>query len=165
MKGLALLLLMLPLIALSQDQMLPEKDGKVIYEEVDSIPGVIKDELYNRSKIWVVRTFKSANAVLQLEDKDNGQLIGKGNFQYENSVFTASATWTCDFTIQIDCRENKVRIKCYDISAHSKGDATAEHFNKYKNHSQHHIKAINQNIIALMADYKTALTKPASDNF
>lgn len=165
MKMMVIYLLLAPYWSFSQDLHLPEKDGKVVYEQIDSFPGTSKEELYNRSKIWFVKTFKSAKDVLQLEDKDNGQLIGKGNFQYINSVFTAQATWICAFTAQIDCKENKARIKIYDISASSTGSATAEHFNKYKSHSQKHIKAINQNIEGLMATYRESLTKTASDNF
>lgn len=159
---LLLCLLFAPFFSFAQNK-LPEKDGKVIYEEVDSMPGIEKDELYSRSKIWLVNTFKSAKDVVQLDDKQSGQLIGKGNFQYEYVVLLTSGTWICSFTLQIDCRGNKARIKIYDISSRSAGEATAEYFNKHN--AQKHIKPINENIVALLADFKASLKKPSSDNF
>jgi hypothetical protein len=139
------------------------KDGKVVYEEIDSIPNISKVELYNKSKIWLVNTFNDAKAVLQIDDKDNGQLIGKGNFDYLYTVVLASARWVCNFTVQIDCRDNKARIKVYDISSRSAGEATAEYFNKH--HANKHIKAIDDGVKGLLASYKSALSKKAEDNF
>ena len=59
---------------------LPLKDGVVTYTNVISIDGVNKDELYSRAKKWFVTTYKSANDVIQLDDKENGEIVGKGNF-------------------------------------------------------------------------------------
>lgn len=155
-------LIISPAFCLAQSQM-PMKDGKVIYEEIDSMPNVSKGELYSKSKIWFVNTFNSSKDVLQLEDKDNGQLIGKGNFDYLYTVVLTSATWVCNFTVQIDCRDNKARIKVYDISSHSAGEATAEYYNKH--HANKHIKAIDNGIKGLLASYKSSLNKKSEDSF
>ena len=141
---------------------LPEKDGKVVFEEIDTIPGTTESELYYRSKTWTINEFKDAQKVIQLDDKDAGQLIGKGDFTYVYKVLTARADWTCNFTFQIDCRDNKARIKIYDISTMAGGEATAEYLNKHK--SKQHIKNINENMQAILATFKkTISTKP--DNF
>lgn len=162
MKRLFLILFLLPFISFAQPEF-PLKDGKVVYEEIDSIPNIQKGELYKKAKIWFVNTFNDAKAVLQLEDKENGQLIGKGNFDYLYSFALSSATWVCNFTVQIDCRDNKVRIKFYDISSHSMGEASAEYFNKH--HDKKHIKAIDNGIKGLIASFKSAIIKKTEDNF
>lgn len=60
---------------------LPLQDGIVTYTNVVQVDGVTKDELYSRAKKWFVTTYKSANDVIQLDDKENGEIIGKGNFR------------------------------------------------------------------------------------
>ena len=52
-----------------------------LYEEVvkDGVKNIDKDQLYNLAMRWVVKTFNSANDVVQLSDKDTGNIIVKGN--------------------------------------------------------------------------------------
>lgn len=164
MKYLFLLLILAPFSIKSQ-QLLPEKDGKVIYEQVDSVPGVLKTELYSRAKIWLVKEFNSSKAVIELDDKDAGQIIGKGSFKYVYTVMLTTGYWRCSFTLQIDCRDNKARIKIYDISSKSVGESTAEDFNKYASHSQKHIKAINDGLESTLASFKKGVLIQSSDSF
>ena len=68
---------------LAQDKLLgilPLKDGKVTYTDVIQLQGVSKDEMYKRAKHWFVDTFNSGKDVIQLDDKKNGEVIGKGCF-------------------------------------------------------------------------------------
>jgi len=71
-------------IGLTQDNALdffPHKDGKINYSEVVNVDSVKKEELYNRAKHWLVETFKSAKDVIQIDDKENGEIVGKGYFK------------------------------------------------------------------------------------
>jgi hypothetical protein len=45
-----------------------------------------KDNLYLKGKEWFVSSFKSANDVIQLDDKENGMIQGKGCFSYYSNV-------------------------------------------------------------------------------
>lgn len=164
MKIVLLAFLFIPFSIKSQE-LLPVKEGKVVFEQIDSVSGISKNELYSRSKIWLAKEFNSAKAVTELDDKDAGQIIGKGNFVYYYSVLGSKTPWTCSFTIQIDCRDNKARIKFYDISAKAAGEATAEHFNEYAKHSQQHIKGITNGMNDTIASFKKALSIQSSDNF
>src|ERR1700710_520458 len=94
---------------------LPYKDGKVIYQQIDTINGATKTQLYDKAKLWVANAFKSANAVIQIDDKENGQIVGKGNFRIDFKVFTSKWFTTCFFTVKIDTRDNKARATVYDI--------------------------------------------------
>lgn len=60
---------------------LPLQEGVVAYSNVIQVDSVSKDQLYARAKRWFVKTYKSANDVIQLDDKENGEIIGKGNFK------------------------------------------------------------------------------------
>ena len=162
MRSIFLTILLFPILVKSQIT-LPIKDGKIVYEQIDSISNVSRSELYKRSKIWVTKIFKSSKAVIQIDDSSSAQLIGKGNFDYYYQVLLSGNIWTCNFTLQIDCKENKSRIKIYDISSHAVGEATLEYF--YKHHQEKHIKPINTEILALIANYKADISNQRDVDF
>jgi hypothetical protein len=49
---------------------LPQKEGKILYEIIDSIQGKTKDQLYVVARKWFVSTFKNSKSVIQTEDKE-----------------------------------------------------------------------------------------------
>jgi hypothetical protein len=59
---------------------LPLKNGVVVYSDVIQISETDKNELYSRAKKWFVISYKSGKDVIQLDDKESGNIIGKGNF-------------------------------------------------------------------------------------
>jgi hypothetical protein len=60
---------------------LPIQDGVVTYTNVIQVEGNNKEQLYERAKNWFVIMYKSSKDVIQLDDKENGNIIGKGNFR------------------------------------------------------------------------------------
>ncbi|HEY4337328.1 MAG TPA: DUF4468 domain-containing protein [Puia sp.] len=165
MKNLLFVLFFTPLFPLCQDS-LPIKDGLVTYEEIDSVPAVAKDELFARSKIWFAKTFVSSKHVLESEDKEAGQFIGNANFSYPITVVISVAEWTCHYTIQIDCRDRKARIRLSNLRCSSQlSEMAAEKFNQGGMNSRKHIRAIDSHCRLLLANFKEGLTKPSADNF
>lgn len=90
---------------------LPIKDGKIFYEIVDSVQGSATD-LYNKSKLWFVEAFKSANAVIQLDDKENSTIIGKGYFSFTHNL-QPYEVW---FTAKINVKDNRYRAQLYGVN-------------------------------------------------
>ncbi len=87
MKKIALFsFLLIPLFAICQE----EEDSKLTYEEVINVENASKDELYNRAKIWFVNSFNSSNDVIQMDNKEDGQIIGKAIFIYKPSMLQQS---------------------------------------------------------------------------
>jgi hypothetical protein len=58
------------------------------FGEVVQADGVSRDELYTRAKIWFAATFVDSKHVLEVEDKAEGLLIGKGSFAFEPRGFS-----------------------------------------------------------------------------
>jgi hypothetical protein len=50
----------------------------ITYQGVVEVPGVSKADLYTRAYAWVANAYRSANAVVQMQDKEAGQLVAKG---------------------------------------------------------------------------------------
>lgn len=89
----------------------PTADGKINYSEVVPVEGASKDELYARAKIWFANSFHSSNHVVQLDDKDNGIVLGKGKIIDESS--DGKKTW--EFTVKIQLKEGRYKVNLYDI--------------------------------------------------
>ena len=52
---------------------------KVTYQGVVQVPGVTQAEMYSRAREWFAVTFGSAKAVLEMDDRTAGKLIGREN--------------------------------------------------------------------------------------
>lgn len=52
---------------------------KITYTEVVDVPGLKKEDLYNRAKAWYVTSTGTTKLALELEDKETGKLLGKVN--------------------------------------------------------------------------------------
>ena len=76
-------------LAYSQETLLetlPVQNGIVTYSGVVNVDSLDKNALYLKAKKWFVTTYKSAKDVIQFEDKESGEITGKGNFKI--SYFT-----------------------------------------------------------------------------
>lgn len=95
--------------------------------EVVELPNMAQKQIYDASKIWMAKAFKSSNAVIQYEDTSTGTIIGKGNMQYP-----CKGTWSCManannlllFTVKIDTKDNKARLTFNDLLLKTKGGVT-----------------------------------------
>ena len=102
-------------LCFGQDKLLgilPLQDGKVNYVGVVNVDSTSKDELYNRAKRWFVDKYNSGKDVIQLDDKENGEVIGKGFFSEiwrVNWAFSQSINvWN---TVKIQVKDNKFRYE------------------------------------------------------
>ena len=93
---------------------LPTVDNKITYTEVVTVDSVKKDELYAKTKLWFADVFKSSKDVIQLDDKENGIVLGKGNIQKrESGLQPVIKTWR--FTVKIQLKDGKYKADIYDI--------------------------------------------------
>ena len=96
---------------------LPTRDGKIFYEQIDSAIKKSKFDIYNAAKVWLAETFKDSKSVLQIDDKETGELLGKGLFTVNTGRSNSWIEVYCQFTVKISCREKKYRIQIYDIGS------------------------------------------------
>lgn len=92
------------------------KDGLLTIEMIDSALSVKKGDAYNIAKEWIAKNFGSAKAVIDLDNQEKGTLIIKYNFD-TNTIDTGKngtpivLAFHNKATMQIDCRDNKVRVR------------------------------------------------------
>jgi hypothetical protein len=79
--------------------------------EIDSVSS--KEILYNRGHNWIVSIFKNPQKVIQLNDKNEGQIICKGNFEYNQKKFIWGASETTkgyiNFTIKLFFKDGRYK--------------------------------------------------------
>lgn len=111
MKLLFILFFLIPSLLKAQ---LPVKDGKVFYETIDTT-SLNKEELYNVSKLWLANTFRDSKSVIEIDNKELGSIVGKGNFEIGASWMLTYTVLQCRFNIKIDIKDLKYRIQLYNF--------------------------------------------------
>lgn len=91
---------------------LPMKNGKVTYTGIVTVDSINKIKLYNNVKKWFIEQYRSAKDVIQLDDKENGEVIGKGffetNWQY---TFVDERKVNVWHTVKIYLKDNKFKYE------------------------------------------------------
>lgn len=183
MKKLLLLFLLLPTISFGQlpnDFIMPHKDGKIIYEIINDSIAMTKNEIFAASKKWLSDTFVSSKAVIQSEDIETGQIIGQGiikadNFWNAKGLFGVALN--LQFNTQIDCRDNKYRIRIYEIknivtnsylgerAYPIEGTIKDEMSDKQRAKFNDALRDANQKFINLIYDFQKSLVSAKDDAF
>ncbi|HEY8688444.1 MAG TPA: DUF4468 domain-containing protein [Chitinophagaceae bacterium] len=131
MKNILLVLLILPLISFSQRHkeivdtsrytIFPEENKEVLYTGVVNVDSNLKkDELYVRARAWFVNEYKSAKDVIQMEDKQAGEIIGKGLISaiYTEGRGLLAIQWkiTIWHTVSVFVKDGKYKYEIKDIN-------------------------------------------------
>lgn len=96
------------------------------YSKVYLDSAITQKQKFDNARIWIAKTFGDYKSVLQLEDADMGKIIIKGNSDLENIIeFDKSQnkseyTPVLYFTLTIDCRGDKFRLKFENMSLNVK---------------------------------------------
>lgn len=120
MKKYAALFLLAFLFAGCMPAMIPT--GSATVQKVIEIPGVSKDVIYERSRIWIAKTFHSSKAVIEYENKETGVIIGNGvaNYAVKNTGSLLYPNLMVDipfrFTMEENIRDEKIRITFTSLS-------------------------------------------------
>lgn len=142
---------------------LPLENGNVVYTEVVKVDSINKKELYNRAKKWFVLNYKSANAVIQLEDKEDGMIIGKGNFR----IKYYSRNPTIEHTLQIETRDGRYK---YTVSRFIYSDIQndkfiIEKFPKGWAGKKKLYRTVNEKIKLIITDLKKSMETELKDDW
>lgn len=90
----------------------PKKPGvPLVCDTVFQAPGLSADKIYDNLKAWFAQRMRSANDVIQLDDKENHHIIGKAVISME----VKNLTWSCltgriRFMIDIAARDGRYRV-------------------------------------------------------
>lgn len=99
------------------------------YTEVVKVDSISKHELYNRAKIWFATEYNNASNVLQIDDRDAGQIIGKAVIIYNPTVYSRSeqTKGAIKYTIKIFVKAGRFKYEITDFIH----DPYGNHYGKY----------------------------------
>lgn len=108
-----------------------DKNGSFTITEIIDAPNKTKEQLYVILNYWYSNTFNSGKAVIQLNDKDAGVIIGKGHVSdiaYHIGGMNRYNVHLCPI-IKTDIKDNKIRvtytIQYYDVDVARGGGGVA----------------------------------------
>jgi hypothetical protein len=111
--------------AFGQKYKIDEETKLITYSEVIEVPSVTKDELYIRANTWLSRAFKSAKAVIDVQDKEAGKIIAKGNISaiIKVPLVGKQEAGIINLTITIQTKDGKYKYTVDNLQ-HSKPPTT-----------------------------------------
>jgi hypothetical protein len=117
MKKFALIIVIIMLhLQLFAQSRLPD-DKRFDYTEIINVDSVKKDLLFGYVKVWLGKTYKSANNVIQVEDKETGKIIVKAiTSTYIENWAKKHDGGKVDYILEIDVKDNKVKLHFYNYS-------------------------------------------------
>lgn len=162
---------LIPSLLLAQAPVLPVKDGKVVYEHIDSSATASKEQLYYKARLWIAEQFIDYRSAIKFDDPAQGEIVGRYTFYFDyGSILTQNTR--CGFTIKVSCRDNKYRIQVYDIthtstSIDNRRDLPMEYYIKPEDtRNKNLIRMIDTSIQAFIKNLNTAMREgKAEDNF
>ena len=111
-KGILLLLLLAGVCMAADEVPLPRDEaGRVVYTEVVQADGLDQAALYGRALEWFAKTFNSAQAVLQLQDKDNGKLLGKALLEVTIKSLGKRPAGVVHYTFGVQVKDGRYRYE------------------------------------------------------
>jgi len=103
------LLLISTAILLTSNIMFGQKDFKWDVKS-DSIPDQTKDQLYSKTKLFIAETWKSAQNVIQNDDKEAGNVLIKGIIEEWITFNVWKHFFRFSYTVIFYVKDNKCRI-------------------------------------------------------
>jgi hypothetical protein len=181
MKKILLLFLILPCFLKAQEINLPvdSTTNKVSYSEVVPVPGISKDDLYVRGREWFAKTFVSAQAVIQMDDKAAGKIIGKGVGYGTSSFMLTTSRFTIFYTVSLTVKDGRYRYEITDfyfqnppsqymrdppripIDEYAMSSKYRNKKGEYKNNFKSVVVAVNTEALKLIEGIKSTLSQSA----
>lgn len=88
---------------------------------IKSTQGDTKEELYLKLRSFMATYFVNANFVIQMDDKEDGIIIGKATAPFnQKSIALSSYNGWLDYTINMQARDGRVRIELSHFSHRNK---------------------------------------------
>ena len=153
-----------------------EETNKITYTGIVEMPFEIdKDLLYSRGVEWFAKSYNSAQNVLQMQDKENGKLIGRALFNvYHKGLGMTFESGHINYTISLFFKDNRYKYEITDFihtsnveSGMIKTSCDEMRFSTkklYKKVYDYYFEQLDNNIKSLVIDLKQFMNKKSESN-
>lgn len=156
---------------------LPLVDDQIIYTGVVNVDSVNANELYLRAKLWLAEAYKNSKEVIQVDDKESGQIVGKGIFVVDWQVTFYSFTKTnIHHVIKLQLKDGRYKYEIssflikYDIADKTSvisQETTILDWDKNRNRDENtkkYFTKINAEVEATILSLEKAMKKPSKSS-
>lgn len=183
MKKLLLIMIFIPTVGMAQKkekplkpkEMLAQLEGKWELDDNDNVTFVkvidsidlAKEEIYNRALAYFTYNYVKGDWVVQVEDKEDGLIIGKGIYPdvHTDILILSPTSFDVIHLLRVDVKEGRVRIVVTLIGYNQ----TVYNYNAANSHYEHKIsdtypineKAMHKKVYTKLF-YKSYLTALSS---
>jgi hypothetical protein len=100
--------------------------SKITYSEVVFVDSLTnKNELFLRAREWFAKTYKSSMNVIQMEDKENGKIVGKASMQVYHKLGGSNyPSGYINYTIFVYIKDGRYKYEITDF--HHTGQYVSE---------------------------------------
>ncbi|MFZ1788864.1 MAG: DUF4468 domain-containing protein [Saprospiraceae bacterium] len=84
------------------------------FDKIDST-SYLKNEIYSATKLFIAKTWKSANNVIQNDDKESGLIVVKGISKQTIAAYFTEYQYSYAYTFTFRMKDNKFRITLDEI--------------------------------------------------
>jgi hypothetical protein len=114
---LILILLFVQNLSFGQTYEIDKNTNLLTYQKVVNIDSMNADKIYSTMKLTLAELYKSYKNVQQVEDKESHTIVIKAYFDTYVQVGLAKGNFGgCNYTLTIQCKDNKYRILIDNIS-------------------------------------------------
>lgn len=94
-----------------EEQWSLDDNGNLSYQRIVEVPGMEKDDIYNRVLNYFVYNYGSGKSVIQTQDKENGLIVGKGLYDNVHIGISIVTTYIDAWHIvRVDIKNGRARI-------------------------------------------------------
>ena len=164
-KLIILFLLSVPINLLAQNNQIGNFEDSIIitdasYSKIVESDVPLKTKFLN-AKQWIAKTYGDYKAVLQFEDEQSGKITIKGISTLEKATHAYS---NMHYTLTIDCRNDKFRVKFENISIRTTLELSTglEHRDKSYDEYVDNVSTMNQAIETAQAKINAIQADPSN---
>lgn len=88
------------------------------WDKIDSV-NKSKDQIYSDTKLFIAEKWKSAAAVIQNADKEDGNILVKGEAHMTSSYLLNAHKFSFSYTVRFFMKDKKYRIQIDNVSNYS----------------------------------------------
>jgi hypothetical protein len=94
-----------------KDKYTLDDNGRVTYTKVIDVPGMKKEDVYNRAQSYFVYNYVDGKSTIQTQDKEAGLLLAKGIYPDVHVGISLVTTYVdCSHIVRVDCKDDKARV-------------------------------------------------------
>ncbi|WP_461633370.1 DUF4468 domain-containing protein [Labilibaculum euxinus] len=102
-----------------------EKNGQIEYSEVVQLEGMTKDEIYKKTKLWMISTLKSGDNMVELDGTTSDQIVGTGNLMLSLNKEADKTKWRLklengylNFKFIVFCKDGRLKYQVNNFNLH-----------------------------------------------